>query len=155
MTPNAAYLTYDCTAGKTGMRLLEPLSVKIPTTPIAAQSKHDFAFCSQPNSGSTPLKQLRVDLPVWVLNLSKSYQDARDCRSPICAHSGTFDTVVGKRLISLDCYFITNFTGDFQLTSHSECRWVEVQSLLDFDVAGPDLPVISALLVADRERQAR
>lgn len=55
---------------------------------------------------------------------------------------GRFDTVVGQRTISLDCYWITKFAGDIQLTSHTEFAWVKLTSLNDFEFARPDLPVI-------------
>lgn len=55
---------------------------------------------------------------------------------------GAFDTVVGQRTISLDCYWIAEFMGDIRLTSHTEFAWCSLDRLDDYEFASPDLPVI-------------
>lgn len=62
------------------------------------------------------------------------------------AQIGRYTTVVGEKIIALDCYWVPKFQGTVRLTSHSEYAWVEDSALLDFDFAEPDLPAVIAIL---------
>ena len=58
---------------------------------------------------------------------------------------GAFDTLVGQRTISIDCYWIAEFMGEIHLTSHTEFAWAILDRLDDYEFASPDLPLIQEI----------
>jgi mutator protein MutT len=58
---------------------------------------------------------------------------------------GLYRTIVGTKVIELDCYWARWKAGDIKLTSHSEYRWVPAGELSNFDLAEPDTPVVQEI----------
>jgi 8-oxo-dGTP diphosphatase len=59
---------------------------------------------------------------------------------------GNFKSAVNDTIIALDCYWIHKFQGDIQITSHSECAWVNESDLQRIDFSEPDLPAVISIL---------
>jgi 8-oxo-dGTP diphosphatase len=67
----------------------------------------------------------------------------------------TAETVVSQRTISLDCYWINEFSGELQLSSHTEYAWANLEHLGGYEFASPDLPVIREMRRCGLPRDAK
>ena len=77
--------------------------------------------------------------------LARELKEELELDVHINSQIGLFQTVLGDGTISLDCYWITRFTGQIRLTSHTHFAWARLDELDDYDFAGPDLPVIKEI----------
>ncbi len=59
---------------------------------------------------------------------------------------GLFKAAIGAKVIALDCYWVRQFQGDIQISSHSEFAWVKEADLFHIDFAEPDLPAVISIL---------
>jgi 8-oxo-dGTP diphosphatase len=59
---------------------------------------------------------------------------------------GRYETIVGTKLISLECFFVHDFSGEIRLSSHTVYNWTPKTSLIEIDFAQPDIPVVQAIL---------
>ena len=50
--------------------------------------------------------------------------------------------------IRLLAYFVDDLVGEFVPSVHEEVKWVEVGTLLDYDLAPADIPIAEALVAA-------
>jgi 8-oxo-dGTP diphosphatase len=51
-----------------------------------------------------------------------------------------------KGTIRLLAYFISDVIGDYIPTAHEEIQWVEIEDLLDYDLAPADIPIAEGLI---------
>ena len=57
-------------------------------------------------------------------------------------------------IVDLKIYECEFISGDFKLTSHSEYRWVEIEDLLDYDLADADV-ILSKFLIKRTIEESR
>lgn len=79
------------------------------------------------------------------LALVRELKEELDLEIVVGGAIGAFKTVVGQRTISLDCYWVTKFYGELQLSSHTEYSWAKLEQLDAYEFPSPDLPVIQEI----------
>lgn len=51
-----------------------------------------------------------------------------------------------KKTVHIISYLVRHVRGDFVLRDHDEIRWIEVQNLLDYQLAPADIPIAERLM---------
>ena len=85
-----------------------------------------------------------------VMNLivNKKYLSNQVCEMDIKAHDFIINNICEypNRTIDLRLYDCEYVSGEFKLHDHFEYAWVELTSLLDYDLAPADIPLATFLI---------
>jgi 8-oxo-dGTP diphosphatase len=78
--------------------------------------------------------------------LRRELKEEFDIKTKVNEHFKTVEYSYEDFDIRLISYFAKYISGTFNLTDHDKINWVEIPRLLDFDLAGADVPIAKGLM---------